>query len=67
MEKDIKKLVEGYKKYTGSNIKVYKTPGAPSTTISKSDLEETQDIDKYRSFVVQLMWHDSKVGPDMEN
>ena len=47
MEKDVKKLVEGYKKYTGSCVKVQKTPCAPGTTLSKSDLEEPQDIDKY--------------------
>ena len=39
MEKGAKKLVEGYKKYTGRDIKDQKTPGAPCTTLSKSDLE----------------------------
>ena len=48
MKKDVKKLVEGYKKYTRSNVKVQKTPGDPSTTLSKSDLEEPYNIDKYR-------------------
>ena len=47
MDKDVKKLVEGYKKYIGSDVKVQKTPGTPGTTLSNSDLEETQDIDKY--------------------
>ena len=38
MEKDVKKLVEGYEKYTGSDLKVKKSLGAPGTTLSKSDL-----------------------------
>ena len=29
MEKDMKKLVEGYKNYTGSVLRAQKTPGAP--------------------------------------
>ena len=45
MGKDVKKLVEVYKKYTGIEIKVYKNPGAPGTTLSKSDLEESYNID----------------------
>ena len=39
MENDVNKMVEGYEKYTGSGIKVQKTPGAPGTTLSKSDLK----------------------------
>ena len=57
MEKDVKKLVEGYKKLIGSETRVHKTPGAPGTTLSKSEFEEPKDIDKYRSFVVHLMWY----------
>ena len=55
MNKYVKKLVEGYEKYTGSELKVQKSPGALGTTISKSESEETDDINKYRSFVGQLM------------
>ena len=40
MEKDVKKLVEGYDKNTGGEVKVQKTSGAPGTTPKKSDLEE---------------------------
>ena len=47
----MKDLVEGYKKYTGSDLKVQKTPKAPGTTLSKSELEEPDNINKYRSFV----------------
>ena len=36
-------------------------------TISKSDLEEPYNINKYRSFVGQLMWYTTKVGPNMAN
>ena len=46
MEKDVKKLVEGYKKYTGSDLRVKKTPGAPGTTLSKSYLGEPDNINK---------------------
>ena len=67
MEKDVKKLVKGFNNHTGSNIKVQKTPGATGTAVSKSDLEEPQDIDNYRSFVVHLMWYTTNVGPDVAN
>ena len=66
-EKDIKKLVEGYRKYTGSDVKAQKTPGYPGTTISKSNLEEPYNMDKYRSFVGQLMWYTTKVVPGVGN
>ena len=46
IEKDVDTLVEGYEKYTGSDVKVQKTPGAPVTTLCKSDLEEPYSIDK---------------------
>ena len=38
LDKDVKKLVEGYENYTGSDIKVKKTTGDTGTTISKRDL-----------------------------
>ena len=47
MEKDVNKLVEGYKKYTGRELKVKITPGAPGTTPSKINLEEHYNIEKY--------------------
>ena len=50
MEKNVKKLVEGYKNYTRSGVKVRETPGAPDTTLSESDLEEPKYIDNYRSY-----------------
>ena len=67
MKEDVKKLVEGYKKYTRSYAKVQETPSAPGTNLSKSEIEETKDIYKYRSVVGQLMWYTTKVGPDVEN
>ena len=67
MNKYVKKLVEGYDDYTGSDLKVQKTPGALGTTISKSDLEEIDNINKYRSFVVILMCYTTKLGPDVAN
>ena len=36
-------------------------------TLSKSELEEPYNIDKEISFVVQLMWYATKVGPDVAN
>ena len=67
MEKEVKKLVKGYKKYTGNDVKVRKKLSAPGTTLSKSDLEEPLILDNYISFVGQLMGYATKVGPDMEN
>ena len=51
MEKDVKKLVERYEKFTGSYVKVKKTSGAPGTTLSKSEFEKPKYIDTYRSFM----------------
>ena len=67
MEKNIKKLVDGYKKFTGFDVKVQKTPGTPGTSLCNSELEYPTYIDKYRSFVVQIMWYTWKVGPDVDN
>ena len=67
MKKDAKKLVEGYEKYTGSDLKVQKNPGYPGTTLSKSELEELDNINNYISFVGQLMWYTTKVVPDVTN
>ena len=39
MENEVNNLVKDYKKYTGSDVKVQKTPGAPGTTIIKSELK----------------------------
>ena len=44
---------------------VQNTPRDPGTTLSKSDLEDPDNINKYRSFMGQLMWYTTKVGPDM--
>ena len=52
-------------KYTESDLKVQKNLGDLVTTISKSDLEEPDNINKYRSFAVQLMWYTTKVEPDV--
>ena len=51
MEKYMKNIVEGYENYTGSELRVQKTPGAPGTNISKSDLEQPDNINNHRSFV----------------
>ena len=67
IKKDVKKFVEGYDKYTGCGLKFQKTPAALGITLSKSDLEELGNINKHRSFVVQLMWYITNVGPDVEN
>ena len=67
MEKYVKKLLKGYKKYMGVYLRVQKTPGAPGTTLSKSYLEEPDNINNYRSFVRQLMWYTTKVVTDMAN
>ena len=66
-EKDVNKLVEGYKKYNGSDLSIQKNPWAPGTTLNKIDLEEPSNINKYISFVVKLMWYTTKVGPNVAN
>ena len=61
------KLVEGYTKYTGIDVKIKKHSGDLGTTLIKSDLEEHYNIDKFRSFLGKLMWYTTKVRPDMAN
>ena len=51
MEKDVKKLVEFYKKYTGIDVKVQKNCGATGTTLTHTGLEEPYNIYKYISSV----------------
>ena len=65
IRKDVKTLVEGYMKYTVRDVKYQKTPEVPGMTLSKSNLEEPYNIDKYRSFVGQLIWYTNKVGTDV--
>ena len=65
MEKNFNKLLEGYEKYTGSEVKVQKIPSATGMTLSKSHLEGNQYINNNRSLVGQLMWYTTKVGPDV--
>ena len=67
MNKYVKNLIRGYDKYTGSDLKVQKTPGDLCTAISKRELQETDHINKYRSLVGQLMWFTTKVGPYVAN
>ena len=38
MEGGITKFVEDYEKYSGSDVQVQKTPGAPGMTLSKIEL-----------------------------
>ena len=33
MEKDVKKIIEGYNNYIGSGVKVQKNPEVPGTTL----------------------------------
>ena len=51
----------------GSDLRIQKTPGSLGTTLSKIDLEYPDNINKYRSFVGQLMWYTTNVGPDVSN
>ena len=64
---DLKKLVEGYDKYTVSYIKAQKTPVATGMHLIKSNLEGTYNIYKYILFVGQLMWYTPNVVPDVAN
>ena len=48
-------------------VKVQKTPGVTGTTLSKSELEEPKDVDKYRLFLGHIMWYTANVVPDMAN
>jgi hypothetical protein len=50
MPKMVNKIIDAYKNHTGSDVKKYITPGAPS-----EDVEPT-NIDKYRSIVDKIMY-----------
>ena len=60
-EKDINILVDGYKKFTGSDVKVKKIPSDPGTNLSKSKLKDPIKIYKYRPFLGHIMWYNMKV------
>ena len=60
-------MVEGYKRFIGRDVKVQKTPDSPGTDLSKSELEEPKDVDKYKNFVEKLMWYITNMGPDVTN
>ena len=60
-------MVDIYKKLTGGGIKVQKPPGGPCTTLCKIKLADPTDIDRYRSFVVQIMWYTKTLGPKLVN
>ena len=53
-------MIRGY-------LKIQKNTGVMVTTLSKSGLEEPNNINKYRSFIGQLIWYTTKVGPDVGN
>ena len=63
----MKKLIEGYKNYTGSDLSIQKKPRALGTTLNKIDLENPYNINKYISFLGQLMWYTTKVGHNVAN
>ena len=65
MEEDINILVDGYEKFTESELKVQKTTGDPIMTLSKIKLKYYTDIYKYRLFMVQIMWYTANVGLDV--
>ena len=44
--KDVRKFLEGYENYIGSVFKFQKTPGDLGKTLSKSDLEELDNMNK---------------------
>ena len=54
MEKEVNKLVYGYEKFTGSDIKVQKTLGDRGNTLCNSELKEPSDKDNYSLFVSQI-------------
>ena len=67
MDKYVKKLVDVYEQFYGSDIRVHKTPDVTGSNLSKRKLKDPTDIDKYRSFIGQIMWYTMNVGPDVEN
>ena len=66
-KKDVKNFVKAYDSYAGIELQVQINPGVLGTTLSKSYLEEQDNINKYRSFFVQLMWYTTKAEPNVAN
>ena len=67
MEKNIRKILDGYNNFIESNLEVQKTPGYPGTILSSRKLKYPTDIDKYMSFVVQIILYTTKVVPGVAN
>ena len=60
-------IVERYGNYTGSYLKAQRTPGSKSMYLSEISLEVPDDINKYRSFMGQLMLYEPNVVPGVVN
>ena len=66
MDKYVKKLVDGYNKFTVKLSKFRKIV-SPGTTLNQSKPKEPIYIDQYRSFWGQIMCYTTKVVHDVEN
>ena len=62
-EESRRRLQKVYRK----QFKSSRTSRSPVTNISKSDLAELDNINKYISFVRQLLWYTTKVVPAVAN
>ena len=63
MTKKADSLVQEYEKFINNEVKTYETPGKPNEYLKKDDDIMPVDIDKYRSFVGQIMFLSTKLCP----
>ena len=63
MVKKVDALVKAYEEHIGKEVKIYETPGKPHEYLAKSEETEPVEVEKYRSFVGQLMFFTTKLCP----
>ena len=66
MDKKVNTTIAQYEKYIGKEAKVYDSPGKPHEYLEKHDGDPI-DVEMYRSFVGQVMFFTTKLGPKIGN
>ena len=66
MDKKVNATIAQYEKHIGGKVKVYDSPGKPHEYLEKHEGDPI-DIEMYRSFVGQVMFFTTKLGPKLGN
>ena len=56
-------IIDSYQKITGRTPKIYSTPGAPGTVLTKNEGTMVM-LDEYRSMIGKLLFYGTKIAPE---